>query len=149
MSEAVRIGIREIDGENFRAALELEVTPEQTAFVTSTARYLALCAYGGVWHPVGMYAGDTMVGFAMWAHDADEGAHWIGGFLIGRNHQRRGYGRAGLLALIDWLRGTQGAGALALSYEPGNDVARRLYASLGFQETGEREGDEVVARLQA
>jgi diamine N-acetyltransferase len=149
MSEVVRIEIREIDGENFRVALELEVTPEQTAFVASTARYLALCAYGGLWHPLGLYAGDTMVGFAMWAHDPDERSHWIGGFLIDRNQQRRGYGRASILALIEWLRTSQDAGDVALSYAPGNEVAARLYASVGFRETGEREGDEVVARLRA
>jgi len=41
----------------------------------------------------------------------------------------------------------QGARRVALSYEPENTVARRLYESLGFRETGETEGEEVVARL--
>ncbi len=138
--------VRPIDGGSFRDVLDLEVTPEQTAWVASTARYLALCAYGGTWHPLGLYAGDAPVGFAMWALDPDDGSHWIGGFLIDRRHQRRGYGRAGMLALIDWLRDEQRATALALSYHPDNVVAGRLYASLGFELTGEREGDEVVAR---
>jgi diamine N-acetyltransferase len=35
----------------------------------------------------------------------------------------------------------------ALSYLPRNTHARQLYLSLGFVETGETEGDEIVARL--
>ena len=59
-----------------------------------------------------------------------------------------------------WLRPGRGAAALtvlrarrpggarfALSYQPDNAVARRLYAGLGFVETGEVDDDEVVARL--
>ncbi len=139
---------RIIDAANFRAALDLEVTHEQTAWVASTARYLALCGYGGLWHALGLYAGDEMVGFAMWARDDTDGSHWIGGLIIDRRQQRRGYGRSGVQALIEWLRREQGATEIALSYHPANEVARHLYAGLGFSETGEHEGDEVVARLR-
>ncbi len=142
------IEVRPIDGSNFRAALDLEVTHEQTAWVATTARYLALCGYGGLWHALGLYAGEEMVGFAMWALDDTDGSHWIGGLLIDRRQQRRGYGRAAVEALIAWLRRERDAGEIALSYHPANEVARHVYASLGFTETGEREGDEVVARLR-
>ena len=32
--------------------------------------------------------------------------------------------------------------------EPENEVARRLYESFGFVETGEMDGDEVIAVLK-
>ncbi len=35
-----------------------------------------------------------------------------------------------------------------LSYEPENEVARKLYRSFGFVETGERDGEEIVAVLR-
>ena len=35
-----------------------------------------------------------------------------------------------------------------LSYEPENETARRLYASYGFVETGEMDGEEVIAVLR-
>ena len=44
-------------------------------------------------------------------------------------------------------RGSVGAGCVKLSYDAENLVARSLYASLGFRETGEREGEEIVASL--
>ena len=34
-----------------------------------------------------------------------------------------------------------------LSYEPENAAARALYRSFGFRETGEMDGDEVIAVL--
>lgn len=140
--EVVRIA-----SENFRDVLDLEVTEQQAAWVAPTARYLAVCAYGGTWHPLGLYADGTPVGFAMWAHDPADGSHWIGGFLVDRSHQGRGHGRAAMLAIMEYLRSSEGATSFALSYATDNAVARRLYASLGFVETGEREDDELVARL--
>ena len=35
-----------------------------------------------------------------------------------------------------------------ISYEPENEVAKKLYASFGFEETGEMDGDEIVAVLK-
>ena len=35
-----------------------------------------------------------------------------------------------------------------LSYEPENETAKKLYASFGFEETGEMAGDEIVAVLK-
>ena len=141
------IEIRAITGDNFRDVLDLAVSEEQSAWVAPTARYLALCAYGGVWHPLGLYADAIPVGFAMWARDPTDGSHWIGGFLVDQGHQRLGHGRAAMLGILEYLRSSEGATAFVLSYAPDNEVARRLYASLGFAETDEREGDEVVARL--
>ena len=34
------------------------------------------------------------------------------------------------------------------SHEPENSAAKALYASFGFQETGETDGDEVIAVLK-
>ena len=36
----------------------------------------------------------------------------------------------------------------ALSYEPENEVAKKLYASFGFVENGEMDDDEIVAVLK-
>ena len=56
-------------------------------------------------------------------------------------------GRAIVAALVERLRDEHGCRSAALSYPAENGVARRLYASIGFVETGEREDDEIVARL--
>jgi diamine N-acetyltransferase len=139
------VHLRELDSSNWHECRDLRVDEHQSQFVTSTAAYVMMCTYGGDWHPLTIYADDTMVGFAMWAIDPDDGSFCIGGFLIDAAHQRRGYGRAAMIALIDHAE-KLGHQNLALSYHPTNVAARSLYQSMGFVETGEVVDDEVVAR---
>jgi len=142
------VELRPVDAENWRLCAALEVADEQREFVSPVTRYLCLCHYGGVWQPLAVYAGDQVVGFAMWAVDPADQSGWIGGLVVDKRLQRRGYGRATLRALIAWLRDDQALPSCALSYSADNAVARRLYASEGFVETGELEDDEIVARLR-
>jgi diamine N-acetyltransferase len=117
--------------------------------VASVAYYLNLCHYGEDWRPLALYQEDEPVGFAMWAFDIEEESYWIGGLVIGAEHQGKGYGRAAMEALLDHLAAQPGYREAALSCNPENTVARRLYVSLGFVETGERVDDEIVARRPA
>jgi diamine N-acetyltransferase len=141
------VTIREISKENWRPAAAISVRDDQSRFVATVPYYLALCHYGGEWKPLALYEADLVAGFAMWARDTEDGSYWIGGFTIDRTHQGRGVGREAMRELIGFLSAKPDCREIALSYHPQNTPARRLYASLGFQETGEREGDEVVARL--
>ena len=141
------IELRDVDVHNWRACADLEVAPEQRHFVSPVARYLCLCHYGDVWHPLAVYAGDEVVGFVMWAVDPGDQVGWIGGLVIDQARQRKGSGRATVEALTSRLLENGGCGSCALSYAPGNAAARDLYRALGFVETGEIEDDELVARL--
>jgi len=142
------VELTDVTAENWRACADLEVTEDQRAFVAPVSRYLCLCHYGGVWSPLAVTAGGEVVGFVMWAVDPDDQSGWIGGLVIGRERQRRGYGRAAVLALLERLRREQGCASAALSYAAENAAARSLYRALGFVETGEREDCELVARLR-
>ena len=141
------IELRPVDARNWRACADLEVAPDQRDFVSPVARYLCLCHYGSLWNPLAVYAGEGLVGFVMWAVDPGDQSGWIGGLVIDQARQRHGYGRATVVALTRRLLETGGCGSCALSYSPGNSVARDLYLSLGFVETGEIEDGELVARL--
>jgi diamine N-acetyltransferase len=77
----------------------------------------------------------------------DEGKYWILRVMVDRRFQGKGYGHAAMELLLDRLRAISGCDEVAISYEPENDVARRLYASFGFRETGEVVEGETVARL--
>jgi diamine N-acetyltransferase len=107
--------------------------------------YLALCAYDeGPWRPIAVRVADEVVGFVMWGVDSTDGGYWIGGLIIDRRHQRRGYGRAAVLELLE--RAALAGHREAASYDPQNRGARSLYANLGFVATGEFEDGEAVAR---
>lgn len=138
----------EIDAANWRSVVEVTPRPDQERFVAPVARYLVLAHYGGEWHPLGIEVDGRIVGHIMWAVDEEDDSVWLGGLVIDQAAQGRGIGRAAVEGLIERFT-SRGRGHIALSYEPTNTVARSLYRSLGFVETGEMEGDEIVARYRA
>lgn len=141
------ITLRPVDADNWRAVANLEVTGAQREWVAAPAYCLALCHYSPVgWRPLAVAdAAGLVVGFLMWAIDPTDGAAWLGGILVDKAQQRKGYGRAAVTAALATIE----APSFALSYSPDNAVARALYRDLGFVETGEREDDEIVARRPA
>jgi aminoglycoside 6'-N-acetyltransferase len=141
------VTLTDVDAGTWRAVAELDVRDDQRAFVAPVTRYLAMCAYdAGPWHPLAVSVEGDVVGFVMEAVDPEDGSYWIGGLLVDSAWQGRGIGRATVAALVARARRASRPSA-ALSFEPANVVARRLYASLGFVETGETDGTELVARL--
>ena len=140
--------LEDVGADNWRACTALEVEQSQQRFVAPVAYYLALCAYGeSPWQPLAVRSGHEVVGFVMWGIDPEDESFWIGGLIIDRRHQRRGYGREVVAALLE-RAASEGHGEAALSYDPQNTVAQALYASMGFVETGELADDEIVARRQ-
>ena len=114
----------------------------------------------GIALPFGIYADGLPVGFLMIGYDTDEswsdppeiakGNYNLWRFMIDRRYQNRGYGRQALRQALEFIR-TFPCGEAEycwLSFAPENDVARRLYRSFGFRETGEKDGDELIAVLR-
>ena len=139
--------LREITRENWLQCVRLKVAPEQEPFVAPNGVSLAQSKYEPEWVPLALYDDDEMVGFVMYGVSPEEGKHWILRVMVDRRYQGKGYGRAAMRLLLDRLRTIPGCDEVAISYEPENDVARRLYASCGFRETGEIIEGETVARL--
>lgn len=141
------VSLRPVDRDNWRDVVNLKVSEAQCEFVAEPCYYLALCSYGKEWQPLAIYQDDRVIGFMMWATDPADGSCWLGGILIDQGMQRHGYGRQALKRALTMLKETYGYRRFALSYQPANLVAKRLYKELGFVETDEWEGDEIVARL--
>ncbi len=141
------ITFRPVTRANFSAVVELTVTPKQADFVSPNLYSLAEAYLEPTWTPLAIYAGDVLVGFAMFGRDDETGRWWIMRYMIDVQHQGKGYGTAALPGLIDLIVERHGCSELFLGYEPNNGVARRLYARMGVAPTGEVVGDEIIARL--
>ena len=100
------------------------------------------------------------MGFVMVGYDKDdcwkdapaiaEGNYNLWRLMIDENCQNRGYGRQAVELALNFIR-TYPCGKANfcwLSYEPENTVAKSLYASFGFVETGEKDGEEQIAVLK-
>ena len=93
------ITIRKIDAGNFIEAIHLEVKPEQKRLVASNAVSIAQSKFHTFLECVGIYAGETMIGFSAFGRNPEDEEIWIARHMIGAEHQGQGLGRAGLRAL--------------------------------------------------
>lgn len=140
------ISVVPVDRGNWRDVAKIRVAKDQLEFVAEPLYYLSLCNYDGVWHPMAILADSKVIGMLMWAEDPSDHACWLGGICLARKYQGYGFGRMAVSKMIEMLK-NKGFRDFALSYQHTNSIARNLYLSMGFVETGEMEDEETVARL--
>lgn len=132
--------LKPVTRNNRAAVLALRVHTSQKGFVESTRQCLKEAFWCRLWHPVGIYCGETLVGFAMYGRFPWEGARgrvWLDRFLIDANHQGCGYGKQALLLLLDTLFDSYRCEQIFLSLYEENQAAEHLYLQFGFAYNGE------------
>ena len=149
--------IRPVTKDNWKELIRLKVREDQTHFVASNLYSIAESQFGdeyeGHWdlYPFGIYDDEGRpVGFLMYALNPDHPKQqaFIQRLMVDDRYQGKGYGRFGMQKMLEIFRAYERIQWVAISYEPENEAARKLYASLGFEETGEMVGDETLAVLQ-
>ena len=157
------IHLEKLTYDNFYDVFELKVKKTQYPFVASNlfsvAEAYVTLANGGKVFPFAIYNGKKLVGFIQlgYGENADQDGvsvekdnYEIWRFMIDKRFQGRGYGKEALRQALDFIK-TWPCGKAEycwISYEPENEIAKNLYASFGFKETGEMCGDEIVAVLK-
>ena len=160
------IHLEKITWDNYGDVLKLKVTKEQKGFVAPNSdslidAYFALTEDKIQVFHFGIYFEKKPVGFLMIAKDVPwaeqyyglpSNYYYIWRFMIDKRYQGKGYGKEAMLQALDFIR-TFPAGEAEccwLSYEPENEVAKKLYASLGFEEKPElyEDGAEMPAVLK-
>ncbi|HEX2696591.1 MAG TPA: GNAT family N-acetyltransferase, partial [Anaerolineales bacterium] len=101
-------------------------------------------------YPFGIFDSSVPVGFLMYGFNFShpQTQAFIIRLMVDEKQQARGYGRFAMNWMIESFRADKRVRAVGISYEPENEVARKLYAKLGFIETGEIYEGEVVAVLK-
>jgi diamine N-acetyltransferase len=143
----IQVSLRPGNQGNWRDDANLRVDENQCEFVAEPCYYLALCCYGKAWQPLAICLDEQVIRFMMWVVEPADESCWLGGLLVDRSMQGRGYGRQAVQAAITVFTKERGRRNFALSYNPANLVAKHLYSRLGFVEMDEWEGGEIVARL--
>ena len=152
------LSIQPVTIKNWRELSNLKVREDQKNFVASNVYSIAESQFGydhpedGHWEmaPYGIYNGDEPVGFLMVGYNFSnpEFQGFIIRLMVDEKHQGKGYGKFGMNWILDHFRSDDRIQRISISYEPSNEVARKLYTSLGFVETGEIDHGEVIAELQ-
>ena len=156
--------LEKINGKNVWDILKLSVLDEQKNFVSRNdisiiEAYIAITANGYAF-PFGIYENETPVGFLMIGFDKDKdwddapeiatGNYNIWRLMIDKNQQNKGYGKEAIKLALNFIK-TFPCGKADycwLSYKPNNDVARHLYSSFGFAETGDKVDEELIVKLK-
>jgi diamine N-acetyltransferase len=150
------LSVQPVTKDNWRKLASLKVREDQKGFVAPNVSSIAEAQFGydepdgsGHWdmYPFGIYDGDTPVGFFMYGYNFSnrEFEAFIIRLMVDENYQGKGYGRFGMEQMLEIFCRDDRIHSVGISYEPENEVARKLYASLGFAETGEIYGGEIIA----
>ena len=152
----------------------LKVSKNQKNFVASNNNSLAeayvAITNGGVALPFAICKNKKPIGFLMIGYGLSEDddlekedplfvemarkSYCVWRFMIDKRYQGKGYGRKAAELALDYIRTFPcgKADTCWLSYEPENEVAKKLYASFGFIEQPQfykgEEGEEIPAILK-
>lgn len=151
--------IRPVTKDNWRGLIKLKVRDDQKHFVASNLHSIAEAQFGydepddGHWdmYPFGIYDDDGMpVGFLMFGYNFlnSKMQAFVIRLMVDEKQQGKGYGRFGMNWMLERFMSDNRIKTVGISYEPGNEVGRKLYASLGFVETGEIIEGEVLVVLK-
>lgn len=172
-----QIHLEIVSWENYGKILKLRVKKEQENFVASNKTSLihAFLSFseGIPVYAYGIFKGKTAVGFIQLCYDNDwtgyEHEKWLSSeeyrqyegkpyyyiwrFMIDKKYQGNGYGREAFRLALEFIKTLPAGKAeyVCLSYEPENEVAKKLYYSFGFEEYFNEyleEGDEVTCLLK-
>jgi len=130
---------RKIDKSNYWDCILLTVDDSQERFVADNKQSLVEAAYEDGLYTLGIYHEKTMVGFVLYDYDDTFPGWSMSRFMIGKQFQGKGYGKQAALAFLDYFKKKHDADKLYISVSLENNAARKMYASIGFEEIKEIE----------
>jgi diamine N-acetyltransferase len=142
------ITLRPISEDNVIAVIKLNVTEEQKDFVAPNSVSIAQAAHTTNRWERAIYADDTPVGYVLLSENRERPRYYLWRYMIDRRCQGRGFGRAAMEMVIEYVRTLPNATEMFLSYVPAAGGPRDFYAGLGFEDTGGEEDGELEMRLK-
>ena len=153
------VHLEEINKYNVWDVIELTVNKEQESFIAGNEWSLVHAYVGnkteGAVYPFGIFDDDKAVGFLMIAYDYGEVCndpdapeisqknYFLWRLMIDEEEQGKGYGKKAVKLAMEFVKTFPHGKAdyCWLCYDKNNEVARKLYLSMGFQEIGEQDDD--------
>lgn len=93
--------------------------------------------------PCIIWKDNTRIGFIVLCRWSDGSANsWS--YYLDHNYQGKGYGKSAARLAINILRAAEPTMPIKIAVEQANEKAQFLYHSIGMQENGEMDGDDLV-----
>lgn len=152
--EKLDVKLMKVVRDNFNDVIELEIEEAQEKYISSNVITIAestLSPYFHLFHHRAICADDKVVGFLEYQFgeigefDEDECTIWR--FMIDRKRQKTGIGKIALGLLLEEIRAHgERCKFVDIYYHPQNLAAKKLYASYGFKEVGDRDDGTVIGK---
>lgn len=144
------ISLKEINAGNWYECTLLSVKEDQKEIFPVPVVYWMASAkyeYNNELELLAVYDDNLIVGIVAYGIDPDIQTPWITTVMIDQKYQRKGYGREAVKQLTDLIMTRHQCKKIIIGHRPENDVAAKLYDSLGFHEI-DRNDEEIVRCLQ-
>jgi diamine N-acetyltransferase len=135
------VSLEDVSRSNIREICALRVAPNQERFVSSNAESLAEAYVIAEAVPRAIRASDALVGFVMLYDSPMETFLDLWRLMIDVKHQGRGFGRAAVMAVLDYARDRPNTNVVTVGAEEGVGSPAGFYERLGFHQTGEIRND--------
>ena len=143
------VHLEPVTQENLDAVLALTVRECQKGFVSSNAESLAQASvYAKTAFPFAVYDDRKIVGFIMMGYYEEKKYYTLWKLMIDRQYQGQGYGKASLELGIAFLKHRFRVKEIFTGVIHGNEAAKSLYHSVGFEDTGLFENGMEELRLR-
>ena len=127
------INFIQIDKTNYLDCISLELKPEQEFFVASNAQSLLDAHYNEGLYPLGITLDGILVGFLLYDFDYEIAGWSLSRFMIGKEYQGKGIGKAALESFIKYFYQSVGYENLFASISVDNEASLSLFTQLGFR----------------
>jgi len=149
----LEVTLRDINEGNWFECITMHSLEEDQncvfeTWIASNALSLAQAKIFPTWITKGIYAKEKLVGFTMYGKEPIKGYDEICRLMIDYQHQGKGYGRKAMELIIETMKEELNCEEIHISFHPENKRASKLYKSLGFTDTGLKNGFEVVYSLK-
>ena len=145
---AIKIVLEPVTVDNWKASIALELAPDQQNFVSSNLYSIAEAQFYPDAKSRAIYDEENqLVGYALFGRDVFTQKWKIFRIMIDKSHQQKGYGKAAMKEIIKTISKESDCNDILICYQDSNQVARRLYASLGFIEKEISSDGKVTALL--
>lgn len=148
MIKKANISLQEITEDSLADILSLDVADHQKHLITSNAKSIAQAHFSRFSWMRAIYADKTAVGFILLYLDPDSPHYEIWRFMIDKDYQGKGYGRAAMEMVIDFLKELPDCNEIFLCYVPEKGNSSWFFKDLGFVDTGEFHGNEKEMKLE-
>ena len=130
------VRLEEVNAENINDMRYLSIDDNQKKFLMEGPLFfIAESKFYPNRIPMAIYGDGRIVGFFRYglSEDEDNKCYIIGGLMIDKRYQKKGYGKKALEIIINEIKKDKARNKIGLSVIEDNTVAIKLYKSLGFE----------------